>query len=220
MDDFPSNSRAARVQPPTSVSPGPESPKDPTKLVLEPVVTGRVIRRKKSMLSRVAETLFRGESSVLGYLFQEVLVPALKDMATSMVTQGIEKAMYGDVRSPRGGSVGRGYSAYRPHVSYDRPSGRPGSVTPTGRRAVTQPSASQIEDVVVDTRDEAQLIIDTLYRTVEEYGQATVGHLNNLIKQSSVYTDHNWGWTNLDSLTARRIPGGFLLVFPPTEPLR
>lgn len=225
MDDFPSNSHASRSRTPdASPTPAIDPPVDSKKIVLDPVVTGKVIRRKKSALTRITETLFRGESSVLGYLFQEVLVPALKDMATSMVTQGIEKAMYGEVRSPRGGTTRGGYSTgnvYRPHVSYDRPSAARGSgLSPSARRLDPHPSADRIEDIVVETKFEAQSIIDALFNTVHEYGQATVGHLNNLIGQTSVYTDHNWGWTNLESMTARRVSGGYLLELPPPEPLR
>lgn len=221
MDDFPSNSHAIRKAEAVS-KPLTEEQKreDPQKIVLDPVVTGKVIRRKKSMFSRVSENLFRGESSVFGYVLQEVLVPALKDMATSMVTQGIEKALYGEVRTPRGSH--RPYSTPgRPHTDY---SARSTTIRPTGvqggRRPVVQPSATNVDDIVVETLIEAQGICDALWNICNEYGSATVGHLNNLIRQSSVYTDHNFGWTDLTQMTARRVPGGYLLILPPIETLR
>lgn len=217
MDQFPSNSHTVRRSD-VPVTPSAEPAADPQNVVLDKVVTGRVIRRKRSILSRVTETLFQGESSVFGYLLQEVLVPALKDMATSMVTQGIEKALYGDVRTPR---AGRGYGgpASRTHVQYDRPAAaRHPGVTPTARRAQQRP-ATMINDVIVATKVEAQDIIDKMYQTVQMYQQATVGHLNNLLGEPSVYTDHSYGWTNLDDLTAKQVSGGYLLLFPPVEPL-
>lgn len=223
MDQFPSNSQSARRVPnaaaPTEEAPAPVN--DPAKLVVEPVVTGKVTRRKKSMLHRVSDTLFKGQTSVLGYLLEEVVIPGVKEVATAIVTQGIEKALYGEVRSPRGGARGNGYYSYggvtsRTHTSYDRPAARPATAPP--RRPV-QRSSAMVDDVVVDTMAEAQGVIDGLYQIWEKYGNATVGHLNNLLGEPPQYTDHNFGWTDLTDLTARRVHGGFRIILPPVENL-
>jgi hypothetical protein len=220
MDDFPSNSHASRQ--PTPPLTEEQKREDPHKIVLDPVVTGKVVRRKKSALSRFGETLFRGETSVFGHLLHEVLVPTIKELITAMAIQGLEKTLYGEVRSTRSVIGARGTSIVgRPTTNYNGVStGRGVGISPTGRRPVMQPSAVDIENIIVETKDEAQLVIDQLWTTSQQYGHASVGHLNNLIGQTSVYTDHNYGWTDLTQMTARRVPGGYLIVLPPVENLR
>src|SRR4051812_15833764 len=99
MDDFPGNSRTNQPQKPSIIGGIPTNNPQPDEPKLESVVTGRVIIRKKSLGRRMKETLFSSDSNgIIGYLWREVLVPALQDTATSMVQQGIEKAVYGEVR--------------------------------------------------------------------------------------------------------------------------
>ncbi len=213
MDEFPGNSR--RPINPEKTTPAIEDVK------LESVVTGRVIRRKKSLGRRIRETLFNGDSGVFSYLLKEVLVPALQATATDMVTQGIEKAVYGEVRSP--GRSMRGNTGPRTHISYDRPGimGRSSPSRPIpARRPIVQASAMDLGEYIVSTKIEAQVIVDKLYETVEDYGCATVANLNELMNQSSEYTDHKWGWTDLTNMTVKRIAEGYLLVLPDPEDLR
>lgn len=213
MEEFPGNSRR-RIEP-EKTTPAVEEPK------LDKVVTGRVIRRKKPLGRRLMDTFFSGDSnSVVGYLGKEVLLPALQNLITDFVTQGINKAVYGDQTPPR--STNRG-SAPRSHISYDRPSSiiRP---TPAARaperRPITQPSAFDIGEIILGTQIEAQVVSDQLYEALEQYGCVTVANLNELIGQTSAYTDHKWGWTDLSNMTVKRIREGYLLNFPQPEDLR
>lgn len=214
IDDFPGNSR----RPPSTDKTA--NPVDDKKK-LDKVITGEVVRRKKPLARRFMDTFFSGDStSVVGYLGKEVLLPALQNLITDFVTQGIEKAVYGEVRSSGRGIRG---NAPRTHISYDRPSSiRPSSHTaaPPGRRPVTQPSAFDIGEIILDSKINAQVVAEKLYETVEEYGSATVGHLNDLLGQTSAYTDHKWGWTDLSTMEIKRIREGYLLVLPEAEDLR
>lgn len=212
IEDFPGNSR--RPVPTDKTEPCVEEKK------LDKVVTGKVVRRKKPLGRRLMDTFFSGEG-VFGYLVKEVLVPALQATATDMVTQGIEKAVYGEVRSPNR-TVRGGTTLPRTHISYDRPSSaiRPSQVSSPLRRSVVQPSAVEVGDIILATKIEAQVVVDKLYETVEEYGAATVGNLNDLIGQTSVHTDYRWGWTDLTQMMVKRVREGYLLVLPEPEDLR
>lgn len=211
MEEFPGNSRR-NVTRPATTEPEAEQPK------LEPVVTGKVIKRKKPLGQRFVKTFFAGDG-VLGYLGKEVLLPALQNLITDFVTQGVNRAVYGDAAPPR--STTRG-SAPRTHVSYNQPTSivRPSAAATPTRRPVTQPSAFDLGDIIVGTKIEADLICEKLYETVEEYGAATVANLNDLIGQTSAYTDHKWGWTDLERLSIARVREGFLIKLPDPEDLR
>lgn len=218
MDEFPSNSRrrldeAKNTQTSESVEPK-----------FEKVITGTVIKRKKPLGRRLMDTFFSTDSSsVVGYLGKEVLLPALQNLVIDFVTQGIEKAVHGDSYTPRPRSA-RGTSGPRTHISYDRPSSivRSTSISPASapRRPVTQASAFDIGEIILGTKLEAQVVIEKLGEAIEEYGAVTVANLNDLIGQTSAYTDHKWGWTDLVDLRLKRVSEGYLLVLPEPEDLR
>lgn len=205
MDEFPGNSRQHT---PSDKKPQEEVAK------LEPVVTGKVIKRKKPLGRRIMETFFTGDGGgVFNYLLKEVLVPAMQDLATDVVKQGIERAVYGEVRSPRTNRYNSSSTA-RTHISYDRYNTRPNPPSPPMRRPVTQPDSIEIGMVVLDSKVEAQAVAQKLFETVDTYGCATVANLNELLNQSSVYTDHKYGWTNLDSVQVHRYRDGWYVDLP------
>lgn len=212
MNEYPSNSHR-----PTG--PIDKSTVEPDKPKLEKIVTGTVLKRKKTLGRRLKDTFFNGSAEgVVKYLVQDVLVPALQDLLIDTVRQGIEKTVYGEVRSPR--STARGNSLPRTHISYDRQSSIVNRTPPTPRRPVTQPSAFQVGDIILDSHVQAEAVAEKLYETIEEYGAVTVANLNELIGQSSAYTDHKYGWTDLSNLTTKRIREGYLMILPEPEDLR
>lgn len=217
MDDFPSNSRKA-----ANATPRIEMP-DESPVKLERVVTDGVIKRKKSLGRRLKETFFSGSSdSVIGYLAKDVLIPALQDLLTDFVKQGIEKAVYGEVQSSR---TVRGSSArVREHVGYNRISTGRSAIarsepTPV-RRSISQPSSYLIEEVVVRDKIQVQLIANRLLETLEEYEAVTVANLNELLGDTSTVTDYKWGWTDLSTMAVKAVSGGYLLLMPEPENLR
>lgn len=216
MEDYPGNSR--RIVPNEKPALPPAEDKR-----FDKVVTGAVIKRKKSLGRRVLDTLFSGDSSsVFGYLLKEVLVPALQATATDMVTQGIEKAVYGEVRSPYRGTQRGSSSVSRTHISYDRASspGRPAHPAASLRRSAATQSSTDIGEVILDSKIDAQLVAEKMLEAIEDYGSVTVAQLNELLAQTSNITDYKWGWTDLTTLQIKRIREGWLLDLPDVEDLR
>lgn len=218
MDEFPSNSRRP-ASPIDKTSPAVEEPE----LKLDKVISGKIIKRKKPLGRRFMDTFFSGDASgVIPYLFRDVLIPALQDMATDMVKQGIERAVYGEVRTTHRSGYRGSSTLPRTHVSYDRPSsvvGRAPSSYPV-RRPATQPSAFNIGEVILDSLINAQVVADELEKTIMKYGAATVANLNDLTGETSAYTDHKYGWTDLSAMTIKHIREGYLLILPDPEDLR
>lgn len=218
VQDFPGNSNASKVNRPKVASPrveveveGPAQPK---------IVTGKVIRRKTPLGRRFAETFFKGDG-VVAYLLKDVLIPAAQNLLTDFVTQGIEKAVYGEVQSrPRTGYSGyRGSSTInRPYTQYNQPTtiiSRPGvNRAVPERRPITQPDALDIGDVILETKVEAQSIAEKLMEIVEEYQVVTVATLNEMLGQTPEYTDNKFGWTNLSSMDIKRVREGWLILLP------
>lgn len=224
-DQFPANSHKAAEQQTRKELPAPEE------RVVNPIPgLGKVERRKKSLARRAREALFAGDQNGLwGYLMRDVLIPAAQNLVTDFVQQGIEKAVYGEVRSPsRGTRAGGTIGQNRTIISYDQygrqrqtpathaaasPSRRPAPATRNGLRI--------IDDIIVPTREHAELIITELMALIEsDYACATVSNLNSLINQTSTYVDHAWGWTQLPGADIKRVRDGYLVILPPAEDLR
>lgn len=224
IPELPSNSRR-----PVD-SPAAASAKEPPKL--DPVEgIGKIVMRKKPFGRRILDTFFRGDSGVLSYLVREVIVPAAQTMLTDMVTQGIERAVYGESRTPPRGRF-RGSSTYPvtrgPHVGYDRIGqqnttiirGSQMNTAATPRRPIQQTASIDLGEILLETEFGAQTIVETLYDTIEEYGGVTVANLKELLGETAVYTDHKWGWRTGAEFQIRRARGGFSLDYPDPIDLR
>lgn len=204
--EFPGNSRREIRAEKPEVTPEPH--------VDKVIITGKVVRRKKTVGRRFTELLFGGkdaEGGVVGYLLNEVLVPALKDTFRDVVTQGIERTLYGNDR-PTPASTRRSsrYSGAS-HVSYDRYASR--STAPARERSRYRSSA-EIDDIVVESQIEAEAILDHLIHELEKYKEVTVAALYAALDETPTQTDHKFGWTDLSNAGIKRLRDGWLLVLP------
>jgi hypothetical protein len=155
----------------------------------------------------------------------EVLVPALKDMIVDGGREVIELIVLGD-RRPRGSS---GYRRAHPgptrYDGYSRPVGQYASTAPWKRdepRNVSDRGRAMFDfgEIVIESRGEAEQVIDTLIEIVEQYGQATVSDLYGLVGITSAYTEQKYGWTTLQGANVQHVRGGgYLLVLPKPDPL-
>lgn len=209
--EFPGNSKTPRPQPAAS-----EERK------IEQVVTSSVEKRKRSLLKRFTEIFVGGDSkSVIQYVFSEVLVPQIKDMATEAASSGFERLIYGESRphrrpGPGGRSAGpTNYTRYS--VRGNNPLGRAGAAD--DRRQPVQSQSRGVDDLLFASRPEAELVLDRMYDLLKDYESASVADLFSLVGLSSSYTDQKWGWTDLHGSQIRRTRDGYILEFPKTVSL-
>lgn len=215
MDNYPNNSSKAKA----TSEPAPETKK------IESVVTSEVTRRKTPLGKRLAETFIGGDArTVGGYVVFEVLVPAARDMITDAFTQGIERMVYGEVRSTsrRTGTRSSGQNGY---VSYNRitqSNNRPRSgLNEFTRREPDRRARAthDFDDIVIATRVEAEEVIKRMYDILESYEVATVSDLYELIGVTPNYTDSKWGWSELPGAGVLRVRDGYLLELPKPQPV-
>ena len=206
--DLPSNAKFSANKP---------AAREPEKKV-EKVVEGVVVRRKKPLTRRFMETFVEGEAKGVGhYIVTSVVIPAIKDVISDVVSQGIERLLYGDRKSPSSRSGYRPNNS--PYVSYNKPGGTPPwkrDERPVSRRAR---ATHNFDEIVLDTRAEAEDVIDHMYELIERYQQVTVSDLYDLVGIGSAFTDERWGWTDLSSAGVTRTKGGYLLDLPKPDPL-
>jgi hypothetical protein len=201
---------------PTEFPPNSETSKRGPKKV-ERVVSGDVTRKKKSLRKQFSETFVGGDAKMaVRYVIFDVMLPAAKDMVVEAGSQGIEKLIFGESRRrgstpPQAGPTG--------YVSYNRyamgQSRQPGPQRAMSRQAR---SAHNFDEIVLESRSEAEEVIDRLFDLVSRYDTATVADLYELVGLGSTHTDHKWGWADLQGAGVSRTRGGYLLDLPEPVP--
>ena len=188
MSNLPSNSHKARA-------------------ARKKVVKGTVKRQKKPFMKQIVET-FVGEEvdSVGNYILHDVVIPAVKNTLSDAIQGGIEMLLFGD-RDPNNR---RHNNRNKPNISYTNYS-KPGNVhhrRPGGVRS------RAMNDIVLDSRADAQEVLNSLVDLIDEYGEASIASLNDLIGVTGKYTDNDYGWTNLNTARVSRVRDGYLLDLP------
>ena len=207
--EFPSNSRREKEE---RVSQSRQEPKK-----VEKVIEGEVIRRKKPLGKRLTETFVGADArSVWSFVALDVLIPAAKDMFADAVSQGVERLVFGDARSTSRRTGRRPGSGYTP---YNRYSGGPRDEPRRPEISRRARAAHDFDEIILNTRAEAEEVIDRLFEIISKYEVATVADLYDLVGIAGSYTDDKWGWTDIRGTGASRVRNGYLLDLPRPEPI-
>lgn len=194
-----------------------KGPKSLPEKKVESVVKGSVKTQKQPLGKRFAAT-FMGDDAkgVWHYVAWDVLIPAAKDTLSDAVSQGVERLLFGEARGRSRGRVNRGPASGGSYVSYDRYSSGPlGSRGPARRELSRQGRASHdFDELVFDTRADADAVLDGLYTILEQYDEVTVSDLYELANVSGNFTDQKWGWTDLRGAGISRKRQGYFLDLP------
>jgi len=182
------------------------------------VTSGDTVRRRKSLRKQFSETFVAGDlRTAARYVMFDVLLPAAKDMIVEAGSTGIEKLIFGDSRrrtvsSPQSGPTG--------YVSYNRMAMGVASRLSAPERAMSRRARSRhdFDEIILDSRTEAEEVIDRLYDLVNQYEHATVADLYELVGLASTHADQKWGWTDLHGAGVSRIRDGYLLDLPEPAP--
>lgn len=207
--DYQGNSKSEK-----DISPKADRPKP------EKIVTGEVVSRKKP-LSRKFKDLFINADikSVGSYIFSDVLIPAARNLIVDATNKGVERMMYGDRavsrRSYGGGRITYNSPVERGSRELQSRGYRPSAPSYSRSSSIRQNS----EDLVLASREEAELVLERLSDIVNQYSVASVADLNDLVGLPTSHTDNKWGWEYLSGTTVRQVRDGYLIDFPPAEPI-
>lgn len=177
---------------------------------VEKVVSGEVVRRKPTLGSRFRET-FGGEDarSVGSHILFDVIIPDIGRMLSDAVSQGAERLFVGSTSGRRetGPSKAR-------HTSYNKMYS--GSGSGRGSRNISHRgrASHDFSEIVVESRGEAEKVIDRLYDLVSEYDVASVADFYDLVDITGSFADDKWGWTDLRGSQIRRDRDGFRIILP------
>lgn len=165
------------------------------------VTKGKVVVRKKQQ-SAFEESL----ESAGKYIFNDVLIPTLKDMLSEAITGATDQILYGGERPSR-----RREAKSSSHISYNKISSNKTRVHP---KAARRSGSFDFTNYIVETRREADDVVDSMYALLDQYGTVTVSDFKGLIDVTALYTDDNFGWTTLKGARAIRVREGFTFDLP------
>ena len=194
MEQYKSNSNSSR-----------EKEKDiPKKKNIEKVTKGTARTKKKSKFldSFIAEDV----KDVKDYLIGDVLVPTIKSTIAEMVSNGVDMYLFGEVRHGRKKSQRGNRTPYRDY--YDRRDDR--------RRESRRGAAYDFESVIVESRGEAELVLDRMDEIIDNYDSVSITDLYDLVGyDGGKYTDSKYGWTSLRGVDIERLrDGSYEIVMP------
>lgn len=217
MENYPANSKRPRPSKDENQQLEPKR--------VERVVQGEVVRRKKPLGRRFAET-FLGETakSVLGSVVMDILIPAAKDMVVDAGQEAIQRMVKGETASTRR-HIHRSTGGLNGRVSYDRYyNGSPPmrrdpreDSRPISRRAR---ASHDFDEIILNSRVEAEEVLERLQDIIDKYEQVSVDDLYEMVGVKGDYPDAKYGWYDLrDARVTRVRNSGYLLDLPKPEPL-
>lgn len=203
MTDYKANSHKVREE---------QKSKEVVKKDIQPVAKAKT--KKKSEVKKFADVFIAEDvTSVKNYIVNDVLIPAAKKAISDIVTNGIDMILYGEARGKdRRSSSGGSRVSYTKYYDRDRDRDRDYD------RNRTRRSVYDYDDIILDTRGEAEDVLNRMDDLIDAYGVVSVADLYDLVGVQGNYTDNKYGWTNLRNAEVRRTRDGYLLKLPKALP--
>ena len=184
--------------------------------VIKQVAKGKVQTRKETKFgSLVSKFIVNDLRTVSEYVIKDILIPSAKRTLGEMLNNGIDMMLYGEVRAKRRSSSSSrvSYASY-----YDRDDRRDRY---DRRDSNIGRGRTSSHDVLLETRVEAEEVLNTLDDLIDQYGVVSVADLYDLVGFTSTnYTDNKFGWTDLRHAEVRRDRDGYLLRMPKAAPIK
>lgn len=188
-----------------------KSKENPKEKKVEKVIKGSVKARKKSDARKFADVFISEDvGNVKSYILMDVLVPALKKALSDVVTKGMDMILYGESDRGKKASAASKIS-YRNY--YDKENDRRDRSSSRGRNGY------DYDEIILDTRGEAEEVLSRMDELVDTYGMASVADLYDLVGINGCYTDNNYGWSNIRSASVIRVKDGYKIKLPRALPL-
>lgn len=166
----------------------------------ETEVIAKATLKKKSFGEKIKE-VFIGEDiqNVGDYILKEVVVPTIKNTIVDIIQNGISLLIFGESSHKNDRRRNGQYVSYG---SYSSGSSR------ERRRDDRHDSYNSKGDLIFNSRNDAQAVLERMLDICDTYGAVTVGNYYELADVPSNYQDRKWGWSDLRYVDVRMARGG------------
>lgn len=167
---------------------------------VQPIAKGKVKKNYSKLL------FTEDAKSVGSYILLDVLIPAMKNAAYDMITNGISMMLFGNSKTTSSGQASSVRST--PYVSYNKFSRGP---EPQSRRTATSNSGLIQEDVIFATRADAECVLMRMDEIIAQYQFVSIADYKELAGLTGSYTDNYYGWTSLHTADVTRCRDGYYI---------
>lgn len=184
---------------------------------IEKVIRGTAKVKKKSELRKFTDNFISEDvDSVKTYVVRDVIIPSVIDLIEDIVVGGIRTLLRGD-SGRRDSRNSRSYGSPS-YVNYTRFSDRRDD---RSNRDNQTRRGYGYDDIVVNSRADAEAVIEQMDGIIDTYGMVSVADLYDLVGMTSNYTDNNYGWTNIRNAEPVRLrDGGWMIKMPKAIPIK
>ena len=137
--------------------------------------------KKKSEFQKITETFIAEDlNKVKNAVLTDVIVPAVKKVISDIVTNGIDMLLYGEVRHTKTTTTSKiGYnSIYNSQNKSDT--------------ARTTRGSYIYNDIILNTRGEAEEVLNQMNEIIGTYGTVSVADLCEIVGVTGEYTDNKY----------------------------
>lgn len=199
-DDLPDNSHKGRAEKKAA----PEGKR------AEKVVSGKVKTKRNEMRKLTDIFISEDVANVKNYILMDVLVPSIKKAIYDIVVNSLDMSLFGG----RGGKRSTADKvSYRDYNSVSHRDDR------TYRSSRTT-SGYSYDDIILETRGEAEAVLSRMDEIMEEYEIVRVADLYDLVGITGEHTDNKYGWTNIRNAEVVRVRDGYTIKMPRALPIR
>lgn len=170
------------------------------------IIHGKVKTKKNNVRKWTDTFISEDVSNVKNYIFMDVIVPSIKKAIYDLVVGALDMSLYG--------GNGKGKRPTSDKISYRTDYS---DISRRGERRYDNSRSSSTynyDDIVVETRAEAETVLIRMDEIMAEYGTVRVADLYDLVGATGQYTDNNYGWTDIQSARVVRVPDGYKIKMP------
>lgn len=207
-ENLPDNSHKSRNERAALKEKAPERDKR-----AEKVVHGKVKAKKNETRKWTDMFISEDVANVKSYIVMDVIVPSIKKAVYDLIVGTLDMSLYGG----KGGGKRPTADKVSYRTDYNSVSRRDDRFSNERNRTS---SGYSYDDITVETRGEAEMVISRMDEIMDEYDQVRVADLYDLVGITGDYTDNKYGWTNIQTARIVRTRDGYKIQMPRAIPLK
>lgn len=174
----------------------------------EKAVSGNVKVKKKSEFRKLADIFIAEDlSTIKSYIIRDVLIPTIKKALSEIIKGGSDMLLYGESKKSSSPATKISYMGY-----YKEQNNNP--------RPVVTRQTYEYEDLIFDTRGDAEAVIQSLQDIIDEYQIVRVAELYELAGVTNfANTANSYGWTNINEAKVVMTRDGYVIKLPKPMPI-
>ena len=167
--------------------------------------------KKKGAVRKFADTFISEDvSSVKDYIINDFIIPLIQKTICDVFEEIPKTIFYG--------KSSKGRRSYSDRVSYRSYSDRDRRYR--DREEPRNRSRFDSDDIVFDSRGEAEKVLSVMDEIMDEYDLVRVSDLYDLAGLSCPYVWNDYGWTNIRNAEVVRVRDGYVIKMPRATNIR